>query len=453
MSMENIAKFIANTKYDDIATEAVDIAKMCILDGFGVALAGSMESTGKIIAEYVKENGGTPRAGVIGCGFKTSPPNAALANGTLAHALDFDDHAITWTGHPTIVLLPSVIALAERDGLSGRDVLQAYSVGWEVGSKICSVLANSLFENGWHPTATAGTLAAAAACANLIGLNPEAVTRALGIAASEASGLRYNFGTDTKPLHAGLAARNGINAALLAQKGFTAGKTVLEGSLGFSSVFAKKELNMASIAEGLGNPYDIMASYSIKPFPSCGLTHRCIDGMLSLVRERQFKPAEVEHIECHTPPMVREILVYSKPQSGLEGKFSLEYCMAAAIIDGEVSLRQFTDEKVLMAEAQRLTSLVKLKFLDVAKGHSLLNIPQAVKVILKNGTEYFKEVQWPKGYSYNPMTWEEVIDKFRACADGVITASQIDQCIDLAVKLEEVDDVARLMTILAKITS
>ena len=453
MSMKKIAEFITNTKYTDIDPEALDIAKMCILDGFGVALAGTRESTGRIITEFVKENGGNPQSGVIGCGFKTSPINAALANGTLAHALDFDDHAITWTGHPTIVLLPSVIALAERDGLSGKQVLQAYSVGWEVGSKICSVLANSLFEKGWHPTATAGTLAVTVACANLIGLNPEAVIRAIGIGASEASGLRYNFGTDTKPLHAGLAARNGITATLLAQKGFTAGKTVLEGSLGFSSVFAGKELNIDSIAGSLGKPYDIGSSYSIKPFPACGLTHRCIDGMLNLVKTQPFKPEEVEHIECHTPPMVREILVYSNPRSGLEGKFSLEYCMAAAIIDGEVSLRQFTDEKVLAAASQRLISKVELKFLDVPKGHSLLNIPQAVKVKLKDGRELFKEVQWPKGYSYNPMSWDEVAEKFRACAEGVLAKDRIEQCVEVSAKMETVDDVSSLMAILSKINS
>jgi 2-methylcitrate dehydratase PrpD len=225
----------------------------------------------------------------------------------------------------------------------------------------------------------------------------------------------------------------------------------LEGSLGFSTVFAGKELNIDSIAGSLGKPYDIGSSYSIKPFPACGLTHRCIDGMLHLVKAQPFKPEEVEHIECHTPPMVREILVYSRPQSGLEGKFSLEYCMAAAIIDGEVSLRQFTDEKVLAAEAQRLISKVELKFLDVPKGRSLLNIPQAVKVQLKDGRTLFKEVQWPKGYSYNPMSWDEVAVKFCACAEGVLSKDRIEQCVEMAAKMETLDDVSSLMAILSKV--
>lgn len=448
MSMQKIAEFIKGTKYEDIPSEAIDIAKMCILDGFGVALAGTGETTGKIISDYVKENGGNPQAGVIGCGFKTSPPMAALANGTLAHALDFDDHAITWTGHPTIVLLPAVVALAERDGLNGKQLLEAYSVGWEVGSKLCSELANSLFEHGWHPTATVGTLAAAAACANLLQLNEEEVIRAIGIAASEASGLRYNFGTDTKPLHAGLAARNGVNAVLLAQKGFSAGKNVLEGTLGFPLVFAGKELDLGTLAEGLGNSFDIMTSYSIKPFPSCGLTHRCIDAMLALVKENGFGPEQVDKIECHTPPMVREILVYDRPQSGLQGKFSLEYCMAAVIIDNELSLRQFSDEKVQAKVAQGLVSRVELKFLDVSKGQSLLNIPQAVKVKLKDGSEFFKEVQWPKGYSYNPMTWDEVAEKFKNCAEGVLVQAEIDQCIGMVSKLETLEKASELMNLL-----
>ena len=449
MSMEKIAQFIATTRYDDIPPEAIDIAKMCIFDGFGVALAGIRENTSRVILEHVKENGGTPQSHVIGSSLKTNAPLAALANGTLAHALDFDDHAITWTGHPTIVLMPSVIALAEKEGMNGRDVLTAYSVGWEVGSKICDALANLLFENGWHPTATAGTLAATAACANLLGMDVEQILCALGIAASEASGLRYNFGTDTKPLHAGLAARNGINAALLAQKGFTAGQTVLEGDLGFCKVFAGKELDLKATAAALGSPYDIMTSYSIKPFPSCGLTHRCIDAMLTLVKENTFTPEEVERIECHTPPMVRDILVYSKPKSGLQGKFSLEYCMAAVIVDKELSLRQFTDEKVTAPVARELTAKVALNFLDVNKGQSLLNIPQAVKVILKDGRELFEEVQWPKGYAHNPMTWLEVTHKFTDCAESVLTPDNIAQCIDKAADFENVPSIAEFMQILS----
>jgi 2-methylcitrate dehydratase PrpD len=453
MSSKKIAEFIAHETYERIPQEAIDIAKMCIVDGIGVALAGSLESAGKIITEYVKDSGCNPQSGVIGGGLKTSPSLAALANGTLAHALDFDDHSITWTGHPTIVLLPSLFALAERDNLNGKRILEAYSIGWEVGSKLCTGVSNSLFEQGWHPTATAGTLGATVACAKLLGLNVDQILMALGIAASEASGLRYNFGTDTKPLHAGMAARNAVTAVLLAQKGFTAGKNVLEDPLGFSSVFAKTMYDLDGMAEKLGNPYDIMVSYIIKPYPSCGLTHRCIDAMLELVKEHKFGPEQVDRIECHTPPMAPEILIYPRPQSGLEGKFSMEYCMAAAIIDGEVSLRQFTDEKVCAVEAQDLLSKVELKVRDVPKGGSLLKVHQPVKVKLRGGSELVREVEWPKGYPYNPMTWDEVAAKFKDCAEGALSQTKIDQSIEMLSNMETLDSISGLMRIVCNIDS
>lgn len=450
MSTEKIAEFIANTGYKKIPGEAIAIAKMCILDGFGVALAGTQEPAGKIITEYVEHIGGKPVSGVIGGGFKTSSQLAALANGTLAHALDYDDHAITWMGHPTIVLLPSILALAERDHLSGQQILEAYSVGWDVGSKLCSELSIGLFEQGWHPTATVGTLAATAACANLLKLSSKQIRVALGIAASEAAGLRSNFGTDTKPFHAGKAASNAISAVSLAQKGFTASEAILEGPIGFCSVFAKKECNLNALAERLGSPFDILTSYSIKPYPSCGLTHRCIDAMLHLVKEHQLTPDLVAEVECYTPALARDILLYSRPQTGLQGKFSLEYCTAAALIDREVSLRQFMDEKVQSPIAQGLIPKVKVSYVEGAEGESLLNIPQAVKVKLLDGPEHFYEVRWPKGYSYNPMTWEEVANKFRDCTEGVLSPGEIDQIIELLSKLESLTSISELMAVASK---
>ncbi len=453
MSTEKIAEFVAHTGYEKIPGDARDVAKMCILDGFGVALAGSKESTGKTITEYVADNGGKPQSGVIGGGFKTSAALSALANGTLAHALDYDDHAITWMGHPTVVLFPPLFALAERDGLSGQHILEAYLIGWEVGSKLCNEISIGLFEQGWHPTATAGTLAATAGCAKLLGLNPKQITMALGLAASEAAGLRQNFGTDTKPFHAGQAGANAITATMLAQKGFTASQTVFEGPRGFCQVFAKKECDLNALAQALGSPFDIVTSYSIKPYPSCGLTHRCIDGMLHLVEEHQLLPDQVAEVECHSPSLVQEILYNARPQTALQGKFSMEYCMAACLIDREVSLRQFSDEKVQSPIAQDLIPKVKLRYLEGAVGKSLLDIPQGVRVKLKDGAEYYYEVKWPKGYSHNPMTWDEVAEKFRDCADGVLSSREMDRTIELLSELESLADISELMALVSKITS
>jgi 2-methylcitrate dehydratase PrpD len=453
MSTERVASFIVNTGYKDIPQEALDIAKMSLMDGLGVAMAGSREATGRAITGYVKTIGGRPVSSVIGGGFKTAPELAALANGTLAHALDYDDHAVTWMGHPTVVLLPSIFALAESQELDGRRILEAYSVGWEVGSKFASRLSIPFFANGWHPTATIGTLAATAACAKLCRLEKQQTQIALGIAASLASGLRLNFGTDTKPFHAGRAASNAITAVLLARDGFTAQQNILEGPIGFCSAFGGKKLDLDELADQLGSPFDITSSYSIKPYPSCGLTHRCIDAMLQLVKENDITQKDVAEIECFTPPMVRDILLYSRPQTGLHGKFSMEYCMAAAILDKEVSLRQFTDEKVQTPQAQELMSKVRLTFREFPEGKSLLNVPQAVKVKLKNGREHYREVDWPKGYFSNPMTWDEVAEKFRDCTvhSGVLSAEVSENALQLMSKIDSLRSIKELMSIVAKL--
>jgi 2-methylcitrate dehydratase PrpD len=453
MSTEKIVEIIANIDYKDIPEEAVSVAKMCILDGFGVALAGTRTSTGTIITKYVKDTGCKPVSGVIGSGFKTSAELAALANGTLAHALDYDDHTL-WMAHPTAVLLPPLFSLAERDNFSGQQILEAYIIGWELGSKLCSKLAISLFEQGWHPTSTIGTLAATAACAKLLKLEPKQIKIALGIAASEAAGLRYNLGTDTKPLHAGKAASNAITAALLAKNGFNANDAILEGPLGFCQVFAKKDCDPSAFTQTKNSSLDIVTSYAIKPYPSCGLTHRSIDAMLQLVKEYQFKPDEIAKVECHVPALVREILFYSNPQNGLQGKFSMEYCMAAAIIDRKAGLRQFTDEKVQSSAAQEFIPKVSLVYLKGIDPKSVVNdIPQAVKVKLRNGTEYFREVEWPKGYSYNPMNWEEVANKFRDCADTILSIEEMDRGIDLLSRLDSLASVSKLMGIVSKTPS
>jgi 2-methylcitrate dehydratase PrpD len=450
MGTEKIAEFIARTNYEEIPEKAIAVAKMCMLDGLGVALAGTRESAGRIITRYVKNSGGKPEAGVIGGGFKTSIELAALANGTLVHVLDYDDHAITWMGHPTSVLLPAVIALGERDGLSGQQILEAYVIGWEVGSKLCSKLSMGLTEQGWHPTATLGTFAAAAACGKLVKLNSKQMSTALGIAASEAAGLRQNFGTDTKAFQVGRAGANAIAAILLTQMGFTASQNILEGPFGFCRVFAKKECDPDAMAQDLGSPFDISTSYAVKPYPCCGLFQRCIDAMLYLVKNYQFSPDQVAEVECHIPTMLHEIMFHSPPETGLQGKFSLKYCIASALVDREVTLRHFTDEKVQSPVLRGFMAKVKLSYNEGIIGESLLRMPQKVEVKLRDGTEYAYAVEWPVGYSYNPLSWDEVTRKFGDCADGVLLPNEADRVITLVSKLESLKSVSELMTTVSK---
>jgi len=440
---EQIARFITETSYTSIPAEAVSAAKDAILDGLGVTLAGSTEPAGRIIVQYVRELGGAPHAGVIGNDFKCPAPQAALANGTMAHALDYDDVIWLMSGHPTVPVLPVVLALGEMHHCPGRDALEAYIAGVEVEARIGSGIGQHHYAVGWHPTATLGTLGAAASAARILGLNITETRMALGIAASEASGLRQNFGTMTKPLHAGNAARNGIVAAILAQKGFTADESILENPFGFCPVLGGEgEYNLERMTKSLGSPFAIFnPGLEMKPYPCCRFTHRCIDAILHIVAEHHPAAEEVVEVECQTSPRVPQIVIHHRPRTSLEGKFSMEYCMARALLDGEMRIAQFTEEKVLDPRAQELLKRVKYVHPESAEGQRL---PEVVTVTLRNGRQYSHEVLIAKGAPDNPLTREELTAKYRDCARLVLTPEATEHSLKLVSHLEELEDTAEL---------
>ena len=443
---ERIADFIVAIGFDQIPREAVDLAKGVILDCLGVTLAGSQDPSGRIVTECVKELGGNPEAAVIGGGFKTSAPQAALANGTMAHALDYDDIAISWVGHPTAVLLPAVLALGERGKLSGRAVLEGYIIGFEVGAKLGACIGLAHYAWGWHATVTLGTMGAAAAAAKMLRLDARQTRMALGIATSLAGGTRQNFGTMTKPFHAGSAARNGVLAALLAKRGFTADEAILENPMGFCKLFSGGgDFDIAKATQGLGDPFDIVTpGVSMKPYPCCRFTHRCVDAILYLIKEYRPRAEDVERVECKTAEFVPQVVIHPRPKSGLEGKFSMQYCMAIALLDGEVGLRQFTDEKVLDPRAQEL-----LKRVEYVHPEGLTPLhPEAVTVKLKDGRELCHEVAIAKGDPGNPMGEEELAAKYRDCASFVLSPVDIQKSLDMMSHLEDLEDITELIDLL-----
>jgi len=441
---EIAANFIVETGYEQIPREVVKLAKRSILDGLGCILAGTAEASGMIATEYVKEMGGTPEASVIGGGFKTSTPQAALANGTMGHALDYDDVAVNWLGHPTVALLPAVLAIGEREKFSGREPLAGYIVGFEVAAKLGAAIGLGHYGWGWHATVTLGTMGAAAAVANMLRLNAHQTKMALGIAASLAGGTRQNFGTMTKPFHAGSAARNGTVAALMAKKGFTADEAILESPMGFCKLFSGgAQHDSAKAAEGLGAPFDILSpGVSMKPYPCCYLTHRCIDAILYLIREYGIRAEDVELVECRTSEFLPQVLIHSQPRAALEGKFSMQYCMAIALLDGQVGLNQFTDEKVLDPKAQELLKRVKLVH---PEGTSF---NEAVTIRLKDGRDLCHEVASPKGDPQNPLTDEELAAKYRDCAGIVLSPEDTQNSFDMVSHFEDLENVCKLMDLL-----
>lgn len=446
MGTENVAEFIAGISYERIPEQAVKIAKRCIIDTLGVALAGSRESEGEIITEFCKESGGRPAASIITSGFKTSAPLAALANGTMAHALDYDDISNKSLGHPSAVLVPVVLALAEDRRLSGKHVLTSFVTGFEIATRVGDAMGVRFFESNWHPTPIVGSLAAAAAATRILGLDVQQSKMALGIVSSLAGGLKRNFGTMTKPLHAGSTAHNGVIAALLASKNFTANQSILEDKNGVCSTFAV-ECEISDIGEGLGETWDILTEVRMKVYPCCGGSHGSIDAILELRKKHNLSPEEVGEIECRVSPTVSRMLIYHSPQTVQESRFSLEYAVAIALLDGAVSLKQFHEKKLASPLTQRLISKVRCSYLEDL-GHGL-DLPHEVVVSLINGNECSCKVEKYKGTPDNPLSDSEVSSKFADCASLVLKTKDIDRALDLMWHMEELADITELMKILA----
>ena len=447
-----LSTFIVDTTAADIPPQAYARAKEAILDGLGCALVGSPTAIGKLVTRYVHERSETPRAGVIGSGFKTSAALAALANGTMAHALDFDDVNWSMNGHPTVPLLPAVLALGQEVHAAGSDVLLAYVLGFEVETKIGLGVNPTHYDLGWHATSTLGTLGAAAACAKLLRLDVEKTRMTFGIAASTAAGLRQNFGTMTKPLHPGQAAMNGVTAAQLAHLGWTADANIIEAPYGFCQLYAgTNQFHLDDMVKPLGNPYELLTTgVAIKQYPCCAFTHRALDGILALVQQHQLSAANVASVECLVGRPTIAVLMHTRPQTGLEGKFSMQYCLAAALLDKRIGLLSFSDEKVRRPEAQQLFERVTMRLHPEVQdmGSSGEELPVAVAVTLQDGRTLSTQIPHPKGHPANPLTSVALQDKFEDCAYGVLERQDLRQVMTLVQGLERLDDIGTLMDVL-----
>ena len=452
MITERLAHFVSESSAANIPQEAIKFARLASTDFLGVTLAGSKEEAGDILAECVGKLGGTAQSGVVGKGFKTSPYLAALANGTSGHALDYDDMSFAFGGHPSVSLAPTVLGVGESLGVSGIDVLAAYIVGFEVGACITgSSVVQSHYLQGWHSTGTVGSLGAAAAAARLLRLDAHQVRMALGIAASLAGGLRQNFGTMTKPLHAGNSAANGVLAALLAQRGFTADENIIETPLGFARVFGcAGDVDWKKAAAHLGKSYrTATAGITFKPYPSCGGTLGIIESAINLKNQYQPDPGKIDEIELGISPFEGGVLIHHRPTKGLEGKFSAEYCAARALVNGKVGLASFTDEQVRQPLVQRLIQRTKcverypmaVMGSEGAKGES----PQSVTIRLDDGAKYSDETLVRKGGPERPMSLQEFEDKYRDCSSLMLNEEAVNRSISLLRGLETLGNIRELM--------
>ena len=449
-----VADFIVNTRLADIPAEVIELARKSILDGIGLALCGSAAKSGEIVRTYLKSMGMTSGAAtVIGSSLKAPARFAAFANAVGIHADDYDDTQLAVAEdrvyglltHPTAPALPGALALAETRSLSGQDLLAAYNVGVEVECKIAEAIAPRHYEDGFHTTGTVGALGSAASAAKLLGFDRARVRTALGIAASEAAGLRENFGTMTKPLHAGRAAESGVAAAELAALGWTAAPNILEAPRGFFHA-AGGGFDPAAILGKLGKPWTFVSpGVSIKPFPSGSLTHPGMTEMLRLIAENHITAQQVERVQVGANKNNLNALIHHHPTDSLEAKFSMEFCMAALLLYGKAGLGEFTDEVVNRPAVQEMIRRIDFAVDPAAEAAGYNKMTTILSIRLKDGRTISGRADFAKGGPGNPMSYAEVSAKFLDCAAfAKWPQAKAKSIVDAVGKLESLPDVRRL---------
>ncbi len=442
-----IAEFSTGLRYENIPPQALATAKIALLDCLGVALAGSKDEAVTICAEIARQDEAKPEASVIGQGFKTSALHAALVNGTAAHALDYD-HSFTLMGQPTSPIIPAIVSLGETLGVSGRRLIEAYTVGFEVTGKLALSLKGAS-EDGWHGPTIVGVFGAAAACAKLLQLNAAQVEMAMGIAASMAGGVVANFGTMTKPLHSGLAARNGVLAAKLAQGGFTSNAKALESEVGFFGMHYGKSHPDLAVLQDIGKSFALATDgIKIKPYACGGLTHVAIDGVLELRAKHGLTADKIETIEADVLKHVAERIVFKVPQTGVQGKFCMNYLLARAIIDGRIGVEVFTDEAVRDANILKLAARVTMRADPSLKTDDPGGRPCRVTIRLKSGESYSRYAEHAKGSGALPLTDDELKAKFTECSRIALSTEAGERALALIEGVEKVGNVKSLTDIL-----
>ena len=456
-----VAGFVTVSKGSDIPKDVAHLGKRSVLDGIGLALAGAASATGDVTRRYLKALGfvGEGGSSVIGSDMVIPARFAAFANGVAIHADDYDDTQLAVAKdrvyglltHPTAPALPPALALAERDRRSGADMMLAYQVGVEIECKVAEAIMPRHYQTGFHSTATCGSIGAAAAAAKLLGLDRDATRRALSIGATQAGGLRENFGTMTKPFHAGRAAENGVVAAEIAAAGLTASPNGLEADRGFFRA-AGGGYDVNAIEGKLGKPWTLQSpGVSIKPHPSGSLTHPGMGAMLELIRKHDIKPAQVRRVSVGTNHNMPNALIHHQPKNELQAKFSMEFCMAILLLERKGGLQEFTDEVVNRSDVQAMIGKVSFGVHPQAEAAGFDKMTTIIEVELNDGKVLKTQADFGKGSPANPMSDDELSDKFRECASwGGLDKARTEEILKVVWKIETLKDVNGLTALLRK---
>jgi 2-methylcitrate dehydratase PrpD len=426
-------------------------AATAFLDTIGVTLAGASEPAGRGVQQTVAMNGGDACT-VLGTSIRASAPDAALANGTAAHALDFDDMCFVSLAHPSAPLVSALLAAGELIGASGAALADAYVTGFEIEARLGRVMNPRHYQRGWHCTSTLGALGAAAAVSRLFRLDAHTTGHAIAIAASEASGLKENFGTMVKPLHAGLAARDGVLAALLARSGITASERALDGAQGFLHAMDSERDDLEREASDLGARWEIVdTGITVKLYPSCAATHPPLDAILALRRRERVTADVVERIEVDVDRITPTVLIYDRPSSGLEAKFSMPYCASAAIVDGHVGIETFDTARLGDSQLTSFQPRIRMT-VDPTLGVDRPALTQArVRMYLDDGRVLAQAANGARGYPENPASEEELGRKFLSCARRSLSESSAELTLEQLQLFDQVADVRTLIRLAASV--
>lgn len=450
MLTERLASFVCETP--DVPEQVMRGVKVALIDTLGVALAGTEEIASQLAFEYVQAISARPQATLWGQDSATSCADAAFVNAIAAHALDFDDTQANLRGHPSTTMIPVALAVGEMVGASGRDVLTAYALGLEVAGKLGKALGNGHYLRGWHSTATIGVFASTAVACRLLGRSAIELCHAWGIAAAQSAGVVRNFGTMTKAFQAGHSAHSAVLAASLAGRGFTADDHIFDNDNSFLATYAGDGEKLPTILERLGNPWEMLdPGMNFKRWPCCYCSHRAIGGLLELLALHSITSDEIETVRIGFPPGSDEPLIYDDPTTALEGKFSIQYAVAATVLNRRLGLDSFTDAAVNRPEVRQMMKRVQRYRVPDDKVYSGTIGYTDIDISTIRGV-FYRRVDKAPGSPAWPMSAADHEEKFLDCASRVLSGTNARTLLDLSRRCEELPEV-RMLTQAMKSTN
>lgn len=450
--LQRLAAKVAAFGPDEVTPEAVNLARIAIIDTLGVTLAGASEPAARLLREVPGVAAAGGPCTVFGTTLRTSALDATFVNGVASHALDYDDFSEPMGGHQSVPLVSPLMAMAEERGLSGAQLITAYLVGIETEIRLARAVNFVHYDKGWHPTATVGIFGTVAAVGHLIGLPAATLTTAFGIAASLASGLKANFGTMVKPLHIGQSARNGLMAVMLAERGYDSNPAVLEHPQGFLNVFnGPGQFDAELLFAEWASPLEILSpSMGLKQFPCCGSTHPAIAAMLALREEEGIRAADVAQIEAMPHGRRLRHTDNADPRTPLQAKFSVQYAVARALLDGAVRLAHFEDEAPMEPTIRALLGKTVARAHPAMADDAAHQFSAEVRVTLNDGRVVSRRIDNLVGRGgAQPMDADELWEKFSDCGTRALGAADLSAAFARLQSLETVTDMREVTRLLA----